>query len=63
MNAEFFEALTMLEKERGLTSEYPTAKYKAAIAYSVKRDNEMEDEQELVDIVTEIGKGKGALVR
>ena len=38
MNNEFFEALALLEKEKGITAEYLLEKIKAAIAIAVKRD-------------------------
>ena len=38
MNTEFFEALTLLEKEKGIPAEYLLEKIKAAIAIAVKRD-------------------------
>ena len=50
MNAEFFEALNMLGKERGLSPEYLIAKIKAAIVIAVKKDYEVEDENVLVEI-------------
>lgn len=39
MNKEFFEALEMLEKEKGVPVEYLLEKIKAAIVIAVKRDN------------------------
>ena len=63
MNAEFFEALTMLEKERGLTAEYLIEKIKAAIVIAVKKDYEVEDENVLVEIDTVNGKFNVSLVR
>ena len=38
MNAEFFDALAMLEKEKGIPMEYLAEKIKNAIAIAVKRD-------------------------
>ena len=43
MNAEFFEALAMLEKERGLPADYLLEKIKNAIVIAVKKDYEVED--------------------
>ncbi|WP_395151231.1 transcription termination factor NusA [uncultured Allofournierella sp.] len=63
MNAEFFEALTMLEKERGLTAEYLIEKIKAAIVIAVKKDYEVEDENVLVEIDSVHGKFTVSLVR
>ena len=38
MNTEFFEALALLEKEKGIPADYLLEKIKAAIAIAVKRD-------------------------
>ena len=38
MNSEFFEALAMLEKERGIPVSYLIEKISNAIAIAVKRD-------------------------
>ncbi len=38
MNAEFFEALTLLEKERGISADYLLEKIQNAIIIAVKRD-------------------------
>lgn len=38
MNNEFFEALALLEKEKGIPADYLLEKIKAAIAIAVKRD-------------------------
>ncbi len=38
MNAEFFEALTMLEKEKGISVEYLCEKIENAIAIAIRRD-------------------------
>lgn len=56
MNAEFFEALAMLEKERGLPADYLLEKIKNAIVIAVKKDYEVEDEN--VSVVIEPGQGK-----
>lgn len=37
-NAEFFEALKLLEKEKGITGDYLLEKIRAAIIIAVKRD-------------------------
>ena len=55
MNAEFFEALAMLEAERGLSAEYLLEKIKNAIVIAVKKDYEVEDDNVVVDIDPEIG--------
>ena len=56
MNAEFFEALAMLEKERGLPADYLLQKIKNAIVIAVKKDYEVEDEN--VSVVIEPDQGK-----
>ena len=56
MNAEFFEALAMLEKERGLPADYLLEKIKNAIVIAVKKDYEGEDEN--VSVVIEPDQGK-----
>ena len=38
MNNEFFDALLMLEKEKGIPADYLLEKVKAAIVIAVKRD-------------------------
>ena len=38
-NNEFFEALSMLEHERGITAEYLIEKIKAAIVIAVKKNS------------------------
>lgn len=63
MNAEFFEALSMLEKERGLTADYLIEKIEAAIVIAVKKDYEVEDDNVLVEIDPEHGKFSVSLVR
>ncbi len=56
MNAEFFEALAMLEKERGMPADYLLEKIKTAIVIAVKKDYEVEDEN--VSVVIEPDQGK-----
>ena len=56
MNAEFFEALAMLEKERGLPADYLLEKIKNAIVIAVKKDYEVEDQN--VSVVIEPDQGK-----
>lgn len=56
MNAEFFEALAMLEKERGLPADYLLEKIKNAIVIAVKKDYEVEDEN--VSVIIEPDQGK-----
>ena len=43
-NNEFFEALSMLEHERGITAEYLIEKIKAAIIIAVKKNYEVEED-------------------
>lgn len=49
MNAEFYEALTLLEEEKGIPKEYMFDKIKAAIAAAIKRDKGVNPE--MVDVV------------
>ena len=49
-NNEFFEALSMLEHERGITAEYLIEKIKAAIIIAVKKNYEVEEDHIRVDI-------------
>ena len=63
MNADFFEALSMLEKERGLSADYLIDKIKAAIVIAVKKDYEVEDENVLVEIDSVRGQFTVSLVR
>ncbi len=63
MNAEFFEALTMLEKERGLSADYLLGKIKDAIIIAVKKNYEVENENVSVIIEPETGKFSVSLVK
>ena len=63
MNAEFFEALAMLEKERGLTADYLIERISNAIIIAVKKDYEVEDDNVLVEIDPAKGKFNVSLVR
>ena len=56
MNAEFFEALAMLEAERGLSAEYLLEKIKNAIVIAVKKDYDVEADNVAVEIDPETGK-------
>ena len=56
MNAECFEALAMLEAERGLSAEYLLEKIKNAIVIAVKKDYDVEDDNVAVEIDPETGK-------
>ena len=62
-NNEFFEALSMLEHERGITAEYLIEKIKAAIVIAVKKNYEVEDDNVVVDIDPEIGAFRASLLR
>lgn len=55
MNTEFFEALALLEKEKGIPMEYLLGKIKNAIAIAVKRDCEG-TEDSIVEIDPETGR-------
>ena len=56
MNTEFFEALAVLEKERGIAGDYLLEKIKNAIVIAVKKDYEVEDDNVLVEIDPDAGK-------
>ena len=62
-NNDFFEALSMLEHERGITAEYLIEKIKAAIVIAVKKNYEVEDDNVLVEIDPDGGKFNVALVQ
>ena len=59
MNAEFFEALALLEKERGLSAEYLIGKIKEAIVHAVKKDRGLSDSDDEY-VLVEIDPDKGA---
>lgn len=54
-NKEFFEALAMMEKEKGIPAEYLVEKIKVAIGIAVKKDP-MGSEDNIVDIDPETGR-------
>ena len=62
-NNEFFEALSMLEHERGITAEYLIDKIKAAIIIAVKKNYEVEDDHVMVEIDPNTGKFNVALIQ
>ena len=62
-NNEFFEALSLLERERGLTADYLIDKITAAIIIAVKKNYEVADDNVAVEIDSEKGKFSVALVR
>ena len=62
-NNEFFEALSMLEHERGITAEYLIEKIKAAIIIAVKKTYEVEEDHVKVDIDPAAGRFDVALIQ
>lgn len=62
-NNEFFDALAVLEKERGLPADYLIDKIKAAIVIAVKKDYEVEDDNVVVDIDPNIGAFRASLLQ
>ncbi|MBD5093289.1 MAG: transcription termination/antitermination protein NusA [Subdoligranulum sp.] len=63
MNAEFFEALAMLEKERGLPADYLLEKIKNAIVIAVKKDYNVEDANVSVLIDPSVGQFSVSLLK
>ena len=62
-NNEFFEALSMLEHERGITAEYLIEKIKAAIIIAAKKNYEVEEDHVKVDIDPDTGRFDVALIQ
>ena len=62
-NKDFFEALSMLEHERGITAEYLIEKIKAAIIIAVKKNYEVEEDHVKVDIDPAAGRFDVALIQ
>ena len=60
-STEFFEALHLLEKEKGIDGNYLLEKIRAAIIIAVKRDYATEEENIIVDISPETGTFRVAL--
>lgn len=56
MNHELFQAIEMLEKERGISAEYLLEKVKGAIAIAVKKDYEVEEEN--ISVIMDPQSGK-----
>ena len=54
MNTEFFEALTLLEKEKGISKEYLLEKITSAMSVAIKRDYDTEDS--IVEINPDTGR-------
>lgn len=63
MNGEFFEALSLLEAERGLSADYLLEKIRNAIVIAVKKDYDVEDENVLVEIDPRTGKFNVTLLK
>ncbi len=63
MNAEFFEALTLLGHEKGIDPNYLLEKVKAAIIIAVKKDYDVEEENVSVVIDSEKCKFAVALLK
>lgn len=63
MNGEFFEALSLLEAERGLSADYLLEKIRNAIVIAVKKDYDVEDENVLVEIDPKTGKFNVTLLK
>lgn len=62
-NNEFFEALSMLTRERGITPDYLLEKIEAAIVIAVKKNYEVEEENVRVEIDPAKGKFAVSLLR
>ena len=62
-DVNFFDALTMLEKERNLPAEYLIEKIKAAIVIAVKKNYDVDDEHVRVDIDPATGRFDVALIQ
>ncbi|MDO5601126.1 MAG: transcription termination factor NusA [Oscillospiraceae bacterium] len=63
MNNEFFEALAMLEKERGISAEELIAKITKAIESAVKKDYEVDEDRIKVEIDPESGKFAVSIIK
>lgn len=63
MNKEFFEALALLEKERGISAEDLIAKISKAIESAVKKDYEVDDDRVKIEISPESGKFAVSIVK
>ena len=62
-DVNFFDALTMLEKERNIPAEYLIEKIKAAIVIAVKKNYDVDDEHVRVDIDPATGRFDVALIQ
>ncbi len=63
MNADFFEAVKLLEKERGVSGEYLMEKIRNALVIAVKKDYNVDDDNVLVDIDPATAKFSVSLVQ
>ncbi len=63
MNAEFFEALTLLGQEKGLSTEYLLEKINTAIIIAVKKDYDVEEENVSINIDPTTGKFNVSLLK
>ena len=63
MNADFFEAVKLLEKERGISGEYLMEKIRNALVIAVKKDYNVEDDNVLLDIDPATAKFSVSLVQ
>ncbi len=63
MNAEFFDALSLLGQEKGLSTEYLLEKIKTAITIAVKKDYDVDDENVNIKIDTQKGKFTVSLIK
>ncbi len=63
MNAEFFDALTLLGQEKGLSTEYLLEKISTAITIAVKKDYDVDDENVSIKIDTQKGKFNVSLIK
>ncbi len=63
MNAEFFDALSLLGQEKGLSTEYLLEKISTAITIAVKKDYDVDDENVNIKIDTQKGKFTVSLIK
>ena len=49
MNSEFFKAIDLLEKEKGVSREYMIEKITQALITAYKRDHDVEDENIIIE--------------
>ena len=63
MNNEFFEALGMLEKERGISSKDLIAKIVKALESAIKKEYEIDEDRIIVEINSQTGKFGVSIVK